>query len=84
MFEFRGKRPLRETTRWITGLGLFIGGVAIAVIGNASSSYLSIPLGIAVAVLGVILLIAYAFNRNKTNLAAPVQAGNIASRGAIR
>jgi uncharacterized membrane protein YfcA len=76
LFEFRGKRPLRETARWITGLGLFIGGVAIAVIGNASSSYLSIPLGIAVAVLGVTLLIAYAFSRNKTNLeSAPVRAG---------
>ncbi|PTT59177.1 hypothetical protein DBR22_22180 [Arthrobacter sp. HMWF013] len=58
----------------MTGLGLVIGGVAIMVIGNASSSYLSLPLGIAIAVLGVILLITYAFDKNRKNRAFPVQA----------
>jgi hypothetical protein len=50
--------------------------VAIAVIGSASSSYLSIPLGIALTVLGVILLLAYALNGNNRNaVPATVQAG---------
>lgn len=39
LFEFRRTRPLRETARWVTGLGLVLAGVAISVIGNASSSY---------------------------------------------
>lgn len=76
MFEFRGKHPLRETARWVTGVGLAGVGVAIAVIGTASNSYLSMPLGIAIAVLGAIVLVLYAVTKNKTKPAfAPVRAG---------
>lgn len=65
LFESGRRRPLRQTAVRMAGLGLAIGGVAISVIGNASSSYLSFPLGIAVAVLGVILLITHAYDKNK-------------------
>ena len=74
LFEFGRRRPLRETTRWMTGLGLVMGGVANMFIGNASSSYLSLPLGIAIAVLGVILLVTYAFDKDQKNRTSPVQA----------
>lgn len=76
LFEFRGKRPLSETARWVTGVGLAGVGVTIAVIGTASNSYLSMPLGIAMAVLGAIVLLLYAVTRNKTHpTSAPAQAG---------
>lgn len=71
VFEFRGKRPLRETAQWVVGLGLAGAGVAIAVLGTASGSYLSMPLGIAVAVLGAIVLFLYAVTRNTTRKASP-------------
>lgn len=75
LFEFRGKRPLGETARWVTGVALAGVGVAIAVIGTASHSYLAMPLGIAVAVLGAIVLVLHAVTKNKTNPAsAPAQA----------
>ena len=70
LFEFRGKRPLRETSQWVIGVGLAGAGVAIAVLGTASGSYLSMPLGIAVAVLGAIVLFLYAVTRNKTRKAS--------------
>lgn len=63
LFEFRGKRPLRETARWVTGMGLSAVGIAIAVIGTASNSYLSMPLGIAVTVLGALVLVMYALTK---------------------
>lgn len=73
LFEFRRTRPLRETARWVTGLGLVLAGVAISVIGNASSSYMSLPLGIPIAVLGIILLTTYAYDRNKSNRTSPAR-----------
>jgi hypothetical protein len=76
LIEFTWKRPLRETTRWVTGVGLAGVGVAIAVIGTASNSYLSMPLGIAIAVLGAIVLVLYAVARSRTKpMSAPVRAG---------
>ena len=76
LFEFGGKRGLRETAQWVTAAGLACVGVAIAVLGTASGSYLSMPLGIAVAVLGAILLFLYAITRNKTRKApASTRAG---------
>jgi hypothetical protein len=66
LFEFRGMRPLREAARWVTGVGLAGVGMTVAVIGTASHSYLSVPLGIAVAVLGAVLLFLFAVSRNKT------------------
>jgi hypothetical protein len=69
-FEFRGKHPLGETARWVSGVGLAGAGVAIAVIGTASNSHISIPLGIAIAVLGAILLVLYAVTRSKTKQAS--------------
>jgi hypothetical protein len=66
LIEFTWKRPLRETARWVTGVGLAGVGVAIAVIGTASNSYLSMPLGIAIAVLGAIVLVLYAVARSRT------------------
>lgn len=80
LFEFRRTRPLRETARWVTGLGLVLAGVAISVIGNGSSSYMSLPLGIAMAVLGIILLTTYAYDRNKANRASPAQASKHRTR----
>ncbi|WP_373427007.1 SHOCT domain-containing protein [Pseudarthrobacter siccitolerans] len=66
LFEFRGKRPLRGTARWVTGAGLAVAGVAVAAIGTASHSFLSMPLGIAVAVLGAILLVLHAATRSQS------------------
>src|SRR5215217_5649377 len=75
LFEFKGGRPLRETARWVTGAGLAVAGVAVAVIGTASHSFLSMPLGIAVAVLGGILLVLHAATGNKSKPgSAPAQA----------
>jgi hypothetical protein len=70
VLKFGGKRPLRETARWVTGIGLAGAGVAIATIGIASHSYLSIPLGIAVAVLGSIVLVLHAVARSNTTPAS--------------
>lgn len=70
LFEFGGKRPLRETAQWVTGVALAGVGVATAVLGTASGSYLSMPLGIAVAALGAILLFLYAVRMNKTRQAS--------------
>lgn len=76
LFEFRGKRPLRETARWVSGVGLAGIGVAIAVIGTASNSYLSMPLGIAIAVVGAIVLVLYAATKNKSKpVSASARAG---------
>lgn len=77
LLEFKGKRPLRETARWVSGVGLVCAGVAIAIIGNVIHSYLSMPLGIAVAVLGAIMLVVYAMtkSRTKAGAAASGQAG---------
>jgi hypothetical protein len=69
LFEFGGKRPLHETAQWVTGGALVGVGVATAILGTASGSYLSMPLGIAVAVLGSILLFLYAVRMNKTRKA---------------
>lgn len=80
LFEFRRTRPLRETARWVTGLGLVLAGAAISVIGNASSSYMSLPLGIAIAVLGILLLTTYAYDRNKANRTSPAEAGKHRTR----
>lgn len=66
LFEFGAKRPLHETAQWVSGVALAGVGVATAVLGTASGSYLSMPLGIAVAVLGSILLFLYAVRMNKT------------------
>lgn len=70
LFEFGGKRALREIAQWVTGVGLVGVGVAVAVLGTVSGSYLSMPLGIAVAVLGAILLVLHAVARNKTRKAS--------------
>lgn len=77
LFEFKGKRPLRETARLVFGVGLVCAGVAIAIIGNVFHSYLSMPLGIAVAVLGAIMLVLYAITKSRTKAvaAASGQAG---------
>jgi hypothetical protein len=76
LFEFRGNGPLRETGRWVTGAGLVVAGVAVAVIGTASHSFLSMPLGIAVAVLGGVLLVLHAATRNTSKPgSAPARAG---------
>jgi hypothetical protein len=76
LFEFKGKHPLRETARWVTGVGLAGVGVAIAVIGTASNSYLSMPLGIAIAILGAIVLVMYAVAKNKRKpLSVPARVG---------
>jgi len=69
LFEFKGKHPLRETARWVSGVGLVCAGVAIAIIGTAFHSYLSMPLGIAVAVLGAIMLVLYALTKSRTKVA---------------
>jgi len=85
LIEFRGKRPLRETAQWVTGVGLAGVGVAIAVLGTASGSYLSMPLGIAVAVLGAIVLFLYAATRNKTRKAsASARAGTLWTKSASK
>ncbi|QDG62996.1 hypothetical protein DC347_21175 [Pseudarthrobacter sp. AG30] len=70
LFEFKGKRPLRETARWVSGVGLVCTGVAIAIIGNVIHSYLSMPLGIAVAVLGAIMLVLHAMTKSRTRAVA--------------
>ena len=70
LFEFKGKHPLRETARWVSGVGLVCAGVAIAIIGTAFHSYLSMPLGIAVAVLGAIVLVLYALTKSRTKATA--------------
>ncbi|MGN7150422.1 SHOCT domain-containing protein [Arthrobacter sp. SAFR-179] len=70
LFEFKGKRPLRETARWVSGVGLVCAGVAIAIIGNVIHSYLSMPLGIAVAVLGAIVLVLHAMTKSRTRAVA--------------
>lgn len=70
LFEFKGKRPLRETARWVSGVGLVCAGVAIAIIGNVFHSYLSVPLGIAVAVLGAIVLVLHAMTKSRTKAGA--------------
>lgn len=76
LFEFRGKHPLRETARWVSGVGLAGVGVAIAVIGTASNSYLSMPLGIAIAVVGATVLVLYAVTKNKSKpVSASARAG---------
>lgn len=78
LFEFGGKRALRETAQWVTGVGLAGVGVAVVVLGTASGSHLSMPLGIAVAALGAILLFLYAVTRNKTRQAsASARAGSL-------
>ncbi|VXB29984.1 conserved hypothetical protein [Arthrobacter sp. 9AX] len=75
-WEFGGRRPLRETARWVTGVSLAGAGAAIAIIGTASHTYLSIPLGIAVAVLGAIVLVLHLSARNRTRLvSAPGRTG---------
>lgn len=70
LFEFGGKRPFRETAQWVSGVGSAGGGVAIAAVGTASGSYLSMPLSFAVAVLGAIVLFLYAVTSNKTRKAS--------------
>jgi hypothetical protein len=76
LFEFRGKRSLRETARWVTGAGLVVAGVAVAAIGTASHSFLSVPLGIAIAVLGAILLVLHAATRSESKPgSAPARTG---------
>lgn len=77
LFEFKRKRPLRETARWVSGAGLVWAGVAIAITGNVIHSYLSMPLGIAVAVLGAIMLVLHAMTKSPTRAvaAASGQAG---------
>lgn len=70
LFEFAGKRPLRETAWWLTGAGLTGAGVAIAAVGTASQTLLAMPSGIAVAVLGLIVLFLCAANMNKTKPAS--------------
>lgn len=70
LLEFKGKRPLRETARWVSGVGLVCAGVAIAIIGNVIHSYLSMPLGIAVAVLGAIMLVLHAMTKSRTKAVA--------------
>ncbi|MDQ0732430.1 SHOCT domain-containing protein [Arthrobacter sp. B1I2] len=77
LFEFKGKHPLRETARWVSGVGLVCAGVSIAIIGNVFHSYLSMPLGIAVAVLGAIMLVLYSMTKSRTKdvAAAPGRAG---------
>lgn len=85
LIEFRGKRPLRETAQWVTGVGLAGVGVAIAVLGTASGFYLSMPLGIAVAVLGAVVLFFYAATRNKTRKAsASARAGTLWTKSASK
>ena len=83
LIEFRGKRPLRETGQWVTGVGLAGVGVAIAVLGTAPGSYLSMPLGIAVAVLGAVVLFLYAATRNKTRKASAC-AGTLRTKSASK
>lgn len=76
LFKFRGKRPPRETARWVTGVGLAGAGAATAVIGTASNSSLSMPLGIAVTVLGAIVIFLYAVTKDKTKPAStPAHSG---------
>lgn len=70
-FEFKGKRSLRDTARWVTGVGLSGVGVAIGVIGTASNSYLSMPLGIAITVLGALVLVMFALTRTKRKPVLP-------------
>jgi len=74
LFEFRGKHPLREAARWVTGVGLAGVGVSIAVIGTASNSYLSMPLGIATTVLGAIVLFLHAVTRHEMKHASALTA----------
>ncbi len=59
LFELGGKRPLGRTALQVAGLGAVISGVAIAFVANPSG-YFAIPLAIAIVVLGVLLLMAYA------------------------
>ncbi len=68
LIQFRGKQPLRETARWVTGVALSGVGIAIAVIGTASNSYLSMPLGIAVTVLGALVLVMYSLTKTKPKI----------------
>jgi hypothetical protein len=80
-FEFRGKHPLRETAGWVSGVGLAGAGMAIAVIGTASHSHISMPLGIAVAVLGAILLVLYAVTRSTTK---PASVSSVAGKHRVK
>ena len=66
LFQFKGKYPIRDAARWITGVGLACLGAAIMVVGTASNSSLSMPLGIATAVLGAIMLVLYLAARSNT------------------
>ena len=76
LFEFRGKRPLRDTARWAAGVCLSGAGAALVVIGIASQSLLSVPLGIAAGVLGALVLLVQAFSANKARpFGAPAHAG---------
>ncbi|WP_255769138.1 SHOCT domain-containing protein [Pseudarthrobacter sulfonivorans] len=75
LFEFKGKQSLRETARWVSGVVLVCAGVAIAIIGTASHSDLSMPLGIAVAVLGAIVLVLYALTKSRTKATAAASGG---------
>lgn len=87
LFEFNGKQPLREAARWIAGVGLAGAGLAIVVIGTASQSFVSVPLGIATAVLGAIVLFLYAISRNKAkqgSAAAHSQKNHVKSAGKDR
>jgi len=54
----------------ITQQGRVGAGAAIAIIGTAVHSYLSMPLGIAVAVLGAIVLVLYALTKSRTKATA--------------
>jgi hypothetical protein len=75
LFEFRGKR-LGDTAQWAAGVCLSGAGMAIVVIGIASQSLLSVPLGIAAGVLGALVLLVQAFSANKARPSgAPAQAG---------
>ncbi|WP_139204910.1 hypothetical protein [Arthrobacter sp. OV608] len=76
LFEFRGKRPLRDTARWAAGVCLSGAGAAIVVIGIASQSLLSVPLGIAAGVLGALVLLVQALSVNKVRrFGAPAHVG---------
>lgn len=66
LFQVKGSHPLRDTARWITRVGLASLGAAIMVVGTASNSSLSMPIGIATAVLGAVMLVLYLAARSNT------------------
>jgi predicted signal transduction protein with EAL and GGDEF domain len=84
LFEFRGNQGLGQAILWLPGVTAAVSGVVIAVIGSTSNP-LFIPLGIAFAVLGVVLLIAYALDKPRKQQTmklahGPAQAGKQAPR----